>query len=87
MLRRGLGTPGEIAELAGVSRQLVESWAKVAGVDWRRMRRAALGTSFRKFALGEIEAVSKRQARKIAAEAMAEWEKRHGQGSAPADQD
>lgn len=87
MLRRGMGTPGEIAEHAGVSRQLVESWARSAGVDWRRVRQSVLSAAFRKFALGEVVPVSKRHARKVAAKAMAEWEGRHGEDQTPTDKD
>lgn len=38
LLRRGQATPTELGELAGVSRQTVESWAAHAGVDWRAIR-------------------------------------------------
>jgi hypothetical protein len=36
LLARGMITPGQAAELAGVSRQLVRYWIKAAGIDWRR---------------------------------------------------
>lgn len=48
LLAEGLGTPGEIAELAGVSRQLVEQWAISAGVDWRRIKRSKLTAAWRR---------------------------------------
>lgn len=48
LLARGIGTPGEIAELAGVSRQVVEYWAAHAGVDWRKVQRAKLLKAWRK---------------------------------------
>lgn len=43
LLARGQITPGQAAELAGVSRQLVAYWLKAAGVDWKRawLRRSA----------------------------------------------
>jgi DNA invertase Pin-like site-specific DNA recombinase len=47
LLARGLGSPGEIAELAGVSRQVVEDWAKRAGMDWRRIKRSKLTKAWR----------------------------------------
>lgn len=36
LLGRGMITPSQAAELAGVSRQLVHYWLKHAGVDWQR---------------------------------------------------
>lgn len=36
LLARGMITPGQAAELAGVSRQLVAYWLRQAGIDWRR---------------------------------------------------
>ena len=42
MLAQVRGTPGEIARLAGVSRQLVEGWARHAKLDWRKIRKERL---------------------------------------------
>lgn len=39
--------PGEIAEMAGVSRQLVESWGKSDGIDWRRVKQNRLRGAWR----------------------------------------
>jgi hypothetical protein len=36
LLARGMITPGQAADLAGVSRQLVAYWLKHAGINWRR---------------------------------------------------
>lgn len=36
LLARGMITPGQAAELAGVSRQLVAYWLKHAAIDWKR---------------------------------------------------
>jgi hypothetical protein len=36
LLARGMLTPGQAAELAGVSRQLVYYWLKQHGIDWQR---------------------------------------------------
>lgn len=36
LLARGMITPTQAAEFAGVSRQLVRYWLKAAGIDWRR---------------------------------------------------
>lgn len=43
LLARGMITPGQAADLAGVSRQLVQYWIGHAGIDWRRawLRRQA----------------------------------------------
>lgn len=48
MLAQGAGTPSEIAELAGVSRQVVENWATRAGIDWRKIKRAKLAKAWRR---------------------------------------
>ena len=48
LLAMGVGTPGEIAEFAGVTRQVVENWARRAGIDWRRIKRAKLARAWRK---------------------------------------
>jgi hypothetical protein len=42
MLAQGRGTPGEIARLAGISRQLIEGWARHAKLDWRGIRNERL---------------------------------------------
>lgn len=36
LLARGMITPGQAADLAGVSRQLVAYWLKHAAIDWKR---------------------------------------------------
>lgn len=36
LLSKGMITPGQAADLAGVSRQLVRYWLKHACIDWRR---------------------------------------------------
>lgn len=36
LLARGMITPGQAAELAGVSRQLVAYWLRHADINWRR---------------------------------------------------
>jgi DNA invertase Pin-like site-specific DNA recombinase len=48
LLSKGIGSPSEIADLAGVSRQVVEQWAERAGVDWRKVKRANLTKAWRK---------------------------------------
>lgn len=48
LLAKGLGSPGDIAEFVGVSRQVIEGWARRAGVDWTRMRHAILAREWRK---------------------------------------
>ena len=48
LLSQGIGTPGEIAEIAGVSRQVVEQWALHAGVNWRKVKRGIVMNAWRK---------------------------------------
>lgn len=38
LLRLGLVTLSEVAECAGVSRQAVHKWTRVAGLDWKGKR-------------------------------------------------
>jgi hypothetical protein len=46
LLTRGEATPAQVAELAGVSRQVVDYWAR--GIDWRKALNARLARSWRK---------------------------------------
>ncbi len=48
LLRRGEATVSEAAELAGVSRQLVHAWCRVAGIDAIEKRRARLAKLWRR---------------------------------------
>lgn len=48
MLRSGMATLSEVADLAGTSRQLVRYWAKAAGVDWQAARAAKLQREFQR---------------------------------------
>lgn len=45
LLSRGLATPSEVSRLAGVSRQLVDHWARE--IDWRKARAAQLAKAWR----------------------------------------
>jgi hypothetical protein len=45
LLRNGLASPSEVAQLAGVSRQLVNYWA--TEIDWRKARAARLAREWR----------------------------------------
>lgn len=42
LLAAGTASPSEVADLAGVSRQLVRFWIKSADLNWRAARMAAL---------------------------------------------
>lgn len=48
LLRSGLATQSEVAELAGVSRQLVAYWAKQEDIDPLEARAAWLQKSWRR---------------------------------------
>lgn len=45
MLMEGIASPSEVAELAGVSRQLVNFW--MADLDWRKARETRLAKEWR----------------------------------------
>jgi len=79
-------TPSQVAQLAGVSPQLVAYWIKAWGIDWRRawLRRQ---TSIWRHEAAAIQGKvirppTKRQLRKIADRALKQWNKRHGKASA-----
>lgn len=48
LLARGIARPHEVAELAGVSLQVVNYWMQSAGIDWQRTRRRMLARAWRK---------------------------------------
>jgi hypothetical protein len=81
LLSRGMITPGQAAELAGVSRQLVRYWLKHAGVDWRRAWSRRQAAMWRR----EIAAIngkvlrppSKKELRRRAEYAKAKWDATH----------
>ena len=78
LLARGMITPGQAAELAGVSRQLVAYWLRHAGIDWRRAWSRRMAGMWRK----EIAALngkvlrppSKKEMRERAKRAKQEWD-------------
>lgn len=45
LLRGGYAAPAEVAHLAGISRQLLQHWAR--GIDWRKARNARLSRLWR----------------------------------------
>lgn len=48
LLASGMLRPSEAAEHAGVSLQVVNYWARSAGIDWQRMRRARVAKAYRR---------------------------------------
>jgi hypothetical protein len=86
LLTRGLGTPGEIAELAGVSRQLVESWANSAGIDWQHVKRALLTRAWRQEMNVERPRTSRRRLRRQGLKAKAIWDRTHASDQKVSDQ-
>lgn len=80
MLARGLGSPGDCAELIGVSRQAVESWARVAGIDWRKAYQARLVRDWARLqrnGAAPPPRPSKAELRKRADRAKATWDWRN----------
>ena len=81
LLARGMITPSQAAELAGVSRQLVRYWLRHAGIDWRRAWQRRQASMWRR----EIAALngkvlqppSKRELRRRAQSAKAQWDAKH----------
>lgn len=73
MLARGWATAGEVARMAGVSVQLVRSWAKSAGIDWHKHRHNHLTGTWRRLVLGEQAPTKKAKLRSLANSAKAQW--------------
>ena len=48
LLSTGLASPSDVAELAGVSRQVVAYWIATAGLDWRTRYRSIRARAWRK---------------------------------------
>lgn len=47
LLKSGHWYPSEIAQLCGVSRQVVEQWAARSAIDWRKTRERKLVAAYR----------------------------------------
>lgn len=81
LLARGMLTPSQAAELAGVSRQLVRYWLKAAGIDWERAwRRRQAGMWRREIAAlnGKVtRPPTKKELRASATRAKAAFDARH----------
>lgn len=75
-------TPGQAAELAGVSRQLMAYWIKSAGIDWQRAWRRRQASMWRR----EIAALNgkvlrpptKQELRERATRAKQKWDAEKG---------
>jgi hypothetical protein len=48
LLAQGLARPREVADLAGVSLQVVDYWIKCADINWRQVRAKRLLSAWRK---------------------------------------
>lgn len=78
LLARGMITPGQAAELAGVSRQLVAYWLRQSGINWRKAFDRRQASIWRK----EIAALNgkvlrpptKKEMRERAKRAKQEWD-------------
>jgi transcriptional regulator with XRE-family HTH domain len=78
MLARGW-SPCQVARVAGVSRQLIEQWARSARVDWRRICHTRLVDQwYSELKRKPDELPSKRKLRQIADRAKAKWDKANG---------
>jgi vancomycin resistance protein YoaR len=81
LLARGMLTPGQAADLAGVSRQLVYYWLKQHGIDWHRAwARRQAGIWRREIASinGKVlQPPTKKELRRRATRAKAEFDAKH----------
>lgn len=78
LLAEGHWTPGDIAEVAGVSRQVICNWARRAGVDYQRVRRAQLVKEWTRVELLDLglngALMPKRRLRRMGQKAKARWD-------------
>lgn len=82
LLARGMITPAQTAELAGVSRQLVAYWISSAGINWRKAFDRRQASIWRK----EIAAINgkvlraptKQELRERATRAKQKWDAEKG---------
>jgi hypothetical protein len=82
MLAQGY-SPGQVARHAGVSRQLIESWAVSHGVDWRRIQQRQEAAAWRRaLTAAPPKLPSRAKLRAIAAKAKRDWDKANGRGPA-----
>lgn len=81
LIARGLITPGQAAELAGVSRQLVHYWLKQHGIQWQATHQHRVVRLWRReIAMLRGEArkpPSKKELRRQARAAKAKWDREH----------
>ena len=77
MLSRGIATTGEIARLALVKPQLVDYWARAAGLDWKASRQTRLYKEWRRATgVEEPEKETRVKLRQVGAAAKKEWDQR-----------
>ena len=81
LLGRGMITPSQAADLAGVSRQLVAYWLKHAGMDWRRAWQRRQASMWRREIAAcngkVIRPPTKKELRRRAQHAKARWDATH----------
>lgn len=86
MMMRGEATPREVAEAAGVSRQLVYYWCRSAGLVGKtdEARRAYVRNRLVAGARGEVGGSGKARLRKVADKAKRDWDlRRHAENTPP----
>lgn len=82
LLRKGEGTPTEIAIAAGLQAHTVRAWADRAGIDWRHIRAEMLkrkwsGATRSALGLTPRQKPSKQEMRETATRAKEQWDWRN----------
>lgn len=79
LMRRGEATPGQVAELAGVSRMTAYRWAVDAGIDCDQAMRERLLRVWKRTNRPAKVKPTKKRLRQIADEAKVGWDQAHGE--------
>jgi hypothetical protein len=75
LLARGLARPHEVADLAGVSLQVVDYWIKCADINWQQVRSKRLAAAWRGgMRNGPRLVETKKAQRQLAERAKARWD-------------
>lgn len=81
MLGSGLVSAGEVALLAGVTRQLVDYWCRADALDWKTARQRKLAGQWRSAVQGSAgrsrKGTGKATLRASGVKAKATWDARH----------
>lgn len=82
ILARGLMTPRDVAQVSGLSRQVVDHWVKSTGVNWRAAYQARISAAWNSAMKGPAKPERKARMRRVATKAKGDWDARQRPGYA-----